>query len=310
MHHDSIEAWQHGHVFLGEKHEHNERRTRLVVALAAAMMVAEIVGGTIFGSMALLADGWHMATHVAALAIAMFAYRYARRHAHDGRFSFGTGKVGELAGFASAVILAVVALLIAYESLARLATPKPIDFDEATAVAAIGLVVNLVSAWLLFDEEHHRAHAEGHAHRHDSNAHSAYLHVLADAATSVAAIAALLAGRALGWIWLDPVVGIAGALVIAWWSWGLMRAAGAVLLDLVPSQWLAQAVRERLEVDGDRVADLHLWRLGPGHIALSVAIVADRPQPPGTYKQRLVPIQNLSHVTVEGHACPGHGARG
>jgi cation diffusion facilitator family transporter len=292
-----------------------------VVVLTAATMVAEIVAGTIFGSMALVADGWHMSTHAAALAVAALAYRFARRHVHDPRFSFGTGKVGELAAFSSAIILALIALLIGYESLMRLWTPVPIQFDEATAVAVMGLAVNLASAWLLAGDHHHHGHDhdhdrgedhhhhEHHHHGGDTNIRAAYLHVLADALTSVLAVVALLAGRFYGWSWLDPVMGVVGALVIAQWSWGLIRTAGATLLDAVPDQKLVQSVRERLEVGEDRVTDLHLWRLGPGHAGLIVSVVSDAPQSPDVYKGRLAGIEGLSHVTVEVHACPDHPQR-
>jgi cation diffusion facilitator family transporter len=328
MHHHTLHDWQHEHVFLGEHHDRHERRTWLVVGLTATMMVAEIIAGTIFGSMALVADGWHMSTHAAALAIAALAYRFARKHAYDPRFSFGTGKVGELAAFSSAIILALIALLIGYESLVRLMAPVPIQFGEATVVAVIGLAVNLASAWLLAGDhhhhghhhhdhghhhghEHHHGHAHGDHHHHggDTNIRAAYLHVLADALTSVLAIVALLAGRFYGWSWLDPVMGVVGALVIAQWSWGLIRTAGATLLDTVPDQTLANSVRERIEVGEDRVTDLHLWRLGPGHAGLIVSVVSDAPQSPEVYKSRLAGIEGLSHVTVEVHACPNHPQR-
>jgi len=311
MHTHSLEQWQHRHVYLGEKHGRHERRTWLVVALTATMMVAEIVGGHVYGSMALIADGWHMSTHAGALAIAALAYRFARRHVHDPHFAFGTGKLGELAGFASAVILGVVALLIAYESAERLLSPVSIRFEQAIAIAAVGLAVNLVSAWMLYDDEHHLHHAHDHGpvggHHHadtrDHNIRSAYFHVLADAMTSVLAIVALLAGRYFGWVFMDPLMGIVGALVIAHWSVGLMRSAGAVLVDAVPDVGLSALVRRRLEVDGDRLADLHLWRLGPGHTALIAAVVSDHPQAPEAYKARLEGIAGLSHVTVEVHRC-------
>lgn len=310
MHSDSVDPWKHEHVFLGAAHERNERRTWIVVLLTATMMVAEIVAGTIFGSMALIADGWHMSTHAAALAIAALAYRFARRHRHDARFSFGTGKVGELAAFSSAVILALVALLIGYESVMRLYSPVAIRFDEALIVAVIGLGVNLLCAWLLFDGGGHHHHGDEddhhhhHHHGHDTNIRAAYVHVLADALTSVLAIVALLSGRFFGWAWLDPAMGVIGALVIANWSWALIRASGSVLLDTVPDEHLAAAIRSRLEVEGDRVSDLHLWRLGPGHIGLIAAVVSDRPKAVEVYKQRLAGIGGLSHVTVEVHACP------
>ena len=306
MHTHSIDRWQHSHQFLGEKHDTHERRTWLVVGLTAAMMVVEIAGGTIFGSMALVADGWHMSTHAGALTIAALAYRFARRHADDPRFSFGTGKLGELAGFASAVILAIVALMIGYESAMRLVDPVRIDFDLAIGIAIAGLLVNLASVWLLYDEDHHHGDAHDDHHHADNNARSAYFHVLADTMTSVLAIAALVAGRLYGWAWLDPVAGIVGALVIAQWSVGLIRSSGAVLLDVMPGSAMADAIRGRLELSGDRVADLHLWRLGPGHAAVIVSVVTDDPQPTPFYKARLAGIEGLSHVTVEVNRCPDH----
>ena len=310
MHIHSIAPWQHEHFFLGKQHEQRERRTWAVVALTLVMMVAEIVGGTIYGSIAVVADGWHMSTHAAALSIAALAYRFARKHARDPHFSFGTGKLGELAAFASAVLLALISLLIAYESLIRLYSPVTIRFEEATLVAVVGLGVNLLSAWLLFERdhphEHHHEHGAGQHHHEDTNIRAAYSHVLADALTSVLAIVALLGGRFMGWVWLDPVIGVVGAIIIARWSWGLIRDAGAVLLDTVPDERLATTIREKLEVDGDRVADLHLWRVGPGHSALIAAIVADRPQSPIVYKERLASLGGLSHITIEVHPCPEH----
>jgi cation diffusion facilitator family transporter len=318
MHTHSTAAWEHEHVFLGENHERHERRTMLVVALTAAMMVAEIVGGTLFGSMALTADGWHMSTHAAALGIAALAYRLARKHAHDPRFAFGTGKLGELAAFSSAIILAMIALFIGYESVTRLLAPLPIRFAEALPIAALGLLVNLASAWLLHDDhghghdhahdQHHDDHAHDHHHsHHDTNLRAAYVHVMADALTSVLAIIALLAGRFFGIMWLDALMGLIGAAVILSWSANLVRSSGAVLLDAAPDLHLAQTVREHLESDGDRVSDLHLWRLGPGHLGVIASVVSDRPQPPAYYKRRLADIDGLSHVTVEVQACSHHG---
>jgi cation diffusion facilitator family transporter len=325
MHTHSIEPWQHGHVFLGARHDRHERRTWFVVALTAVTMVAEIVGGTMFGSMAVVADGWHMSTHAGALTIAALAYRFARRHARDPRFSFGTGKVGELAAFSSAVILALIAAAIGYEALQRLAAPVRIDFEQATWLAVAGLAVNLASAWLLFDEDHHHGHdhahddnddddhehehEHAHRHAHDSNIRAAYVHVLADAMTSVLAIVALLAGRFYGWVFMDPLMGLVGVAVILSWSFGLLRTAGTVLLDMVPDHHLAGRIRKRLEVDGDRVSDLHLWRLGPGHVGLIAAVVSDRPQAPGFYKARLAGIAGLSHLTIEVHLCEDHARK-
>ena len=315
MHSQSIENWRHTHVFLGADHARNEWRTWIVVALTAVMMVGEIIAGLAFGSMALLADGFHMATHAGALSIAGIAYWYARRHARDERFSFGTGKLGELAGYSSAVILAIIALMIGVESVLRLTAPIPIRFNEAIFVAVIGLIVNLASAWILHaggsgDHSHHHhghAHDDDHHHHHhghdDHNLRSAYFHVLTDALTSVLAIAALLAGRFYGWLWMDPLMGIVGGIVIARWSWGLLKGAGAVLLDMMPDNATADQIREALEQNGDRVADLHLWRIGPGHMAAILSIVSDRPQEPAHYKAKLARFSKLSHVTVEVHPC-------
>ena len=303
MHTHSLAHWTHNHTFLGSKHAEHERRTWLVVALTGVMMVAEIIGGTIYGSMALVADGWHMSTHAGALAIAAIAYRYARSHAHDPRFSFGTGKLGELAGFASAVILGLIALLIGYKSVVRLLNPVAISFNEATFIAVVGLGVNLLSAWLLQDRHGHHHHDHGHTHAHDHNLGAAYTHVLADALTSVLAIVGLLAARFYGWVWMDALMGVVGAVVIASWTGGLIRSSGAVLLDTVPDPRLAGSVRERLEVSGDRVADLHLWRVGPGHTAVIASVVSDNPQPPDAYKARLDDLPGISHLTIEVHPC-------
>jgi cation diffusion facilitator family transporter len=314
MHSHSLDDWRHDHLFLGADHARNERRTRWVVVLTAAMMVAEILGGLAFGSMALLADGLHMATHAGALGVAALAYRYARRHARDPRFAFGTGKLGDLAGFASALVLAVVSIGIGWESVVRLLNPVAIAYDEAIAIAVVGLAVNIASAWLLHDGDHghdhghHHDHDHDHGHHHghhdrDHNLRAAYFHVLADAVTSVGAILGLLAGRFYGWAWMDAMMGIVGGIMIARWSWGLLRDSGAVLLDTVPDPALAESIRGRLETGGDRIADLHLWRVGPGHAAAIVALVSDRPQPPAQYKARLGGLPGLSHVTVEVNRC-------
>jgi cation diffusion facilitator family transporter len=279
------------------------------VTLTAGMMVAEIAGGTLFGSMALIADGWHMGTHVAALAIAGTAYLFARRHADDTRFSLGTGKFGELAAFASAVILGMIALGIGYESILRLINPVAIHYQEAIPIAALGLCVNLASAWLLHDDRDHE-HGHGHDHHHDGHAHAdinlraAYIHVLADALTSVLAIGGLSTAWIFGWTFMDPLVGLIGTAVIASWAVGLVRTAGGVLLDTVPDPEMAQRIRKRMEIDGDRVADLHVWQLGPGHAAVIASVVSDAPQAPSVYKQRLDGLTGLSHVTVEVNLCP------
>ncbi|GLK71399.1 CDF family Co(II)/Ni(II) efflux transporter DmeF [Ancylobacter dichloromethanicus] len=331
------QPFTHPHVFLSATHDESARRTRLVVALTAVMMVGEVGAGFYTGSMALLADGFHMATHAGALGIAAIAYAYARRHARDARFSFGTGKVGDLAGFASAAILAIVAAVMAFESVLRLYDPVEVAFGDATLIAVIGLVVNLVSALLLggghaHGHAHHQVHGHkdhthaghdhevhahaGHVHeprahephRHgqprpvhgpDNNLRGAYLHVLADALTSVLAIVALIAGGMLGWVWLDPAMGIVGGIVIARWAWSLMRDTASVLLDRTDPR-IAEEVADAVEGPGDvRIADLHVWRVGPDALAAIVSIVG----PPGldaeAIRARLAPVHELKHLTVE-----------
>lgn len=284
---------EHAHVFGTDRAVPGERRTRWVVGITAAMMVGEIVAGTAFGSMALLADGWHMGTHAAALGVAVFAYWYARRHAADPRFSFGTGKVGALGGFASAVGLGVVALLVMVESVVRLATPVEIRFGEAMAVAVLGLVVNLACAALLHGHDHDE-------HHHDHNLRGAYLHVLADALTSVLAIAALAAGMFLGWNWMDPLMGVAGSLVIARWSFDLLRDTASVLLDAEVSQKRRQEVRAALEaLPGAKVTDLHLWRVGPRHLAAEVVVVGEGSLTADDYRKTLADFPDIVHVTIE-----------
>ncbi len=316
MHVHPLERWRHEHDFLGAHHHRNERRMRLVIALTLVTMVAEIAAGLWFGSMALLADGWHMATHAGALSIAAAAYAFARKHAQSSRYVFGTGKVGDLAGFTSAVLLAVVAVLIGYESIQRLLAAPSVRFDEALWVAGLGLLVNLACAWLLGPDQHEHDHAHtdargaGNAHAHaDHNLRSAHLHVLADALTSVFAIAALLAGKYLGWAWMDPLCGLLGALVILRWSLGLVRAAGGVLLDTECDPELAARIRAHLqETRGDHVTDLHVWRVGPGRFAAMASLVSDDARAPEHYKQRLSGIACLAHVTVEVNPCPGEPA--
>ncbi|MFD2251877.1 cation diffusion facilitator family transporter [Pseudochelatococcus lubricantis] len=301
-------ASPHEHVFLGQDHERNEKRTWLVIATTATMMVVEIVAGTIYGSMALVADGWHMSTHAAAMLIAALAYLYARRNARNPRFTFGTGKLGDLAGFASAVVLALIALLIGWESLMRLYSPVAISFSQAITVAVIGLAVNLVCAWLLHgDNAHHHDHHHGAAHdhnhghhAHDNNLRAAYLHVLADALTSVLAIAALVLGGLYGWNWMDPLMGVVGGLVIARWSWGLIRDTGRVLLDYVPTgENLPQKIRDVIEQGGDEITDLHVWQLGPGHHGAIISIRSATPMEPLVYRSKLAHFHGLSHVTIE-----------
>ena len=305
-HYTHGDALRHDHVFLGQGHDKNAQRTLWVVILTALMMVGEIVAGALFNSMALLADGFHMATHAGALGVAAGAYAYAKRHATSRRFSFGTGKVGDLAGFASALVLGLVAFGIAVESVGRLFDPRPVAFGEATIIAIVGLFVNIACGALLGGGHHHRGrdhphdhdHDHGHAghHHHDNNLRSAYVHVLADALTSVLAIVALLGGRYLGWVWLDPAMGIVGAVVIASWSWMLMRDTAAVLLD-ASDPHLEGEVREQVEGPGDaRIIDLHVWRVGPGAHAAIVSVMGASLE---TVRERLAPVHEIVHLTVE-----------
>jgi cation diffusion facilitator family transporter len=407
----------HSHVFLGTGHAQNERKTWAVIVLSTAMMLVEIVGGSLYGSLALVADGLHMSTHAGAMLIAALAYTYARKHAHDGRFVFGTGKLGDLAGFSSAIVLAMIALLIGYEAISRFLSPIPIHFTEAIPIAVVGLMVNIASAWLLSGGDHHgHSHGHGHGHNHfehehdsesreivtdqgvvelsifeqdvpprfrlifraqpsgtdvhplgletlrpdgtrqsfslakhdgywesieeipephafkvslqladrehqvtfeehahnhaahadhsssahrDNNIRSAYIHVLADAAVSVLAITGLVLARGFGWMWMDPLAGTIGALVIANWSYGLMRDTGRILLDMNPDQGMTTKVREAIESDGDRLVDLHLWRLGPGHLGAVVSVLTSKPRDCAFYRARLKDFKSLSHVTVE-----------
>ncbi|HUC51178.1 MAG TPA: CDF family Co(II)/Ni(II) efflux transporter DmeF [Xanthobacteraceae bacterium] len=394
----------HDHVFLGAGHERNERRTWMVIALCSLMMVVEIIGGLMFGSIALVADGLHMSTHASALLLAAVAYSYARRHCNDARFSFGTGKLGDLAGFSSAIILAMIALLIGYEAALRFIWPVPIDFNEAIPIAVLGLIVNVASVLLLggghdhgHDHDHHAGHhhdearefataaglmkleifedgvpprfrlsftgeaidaadvsvetvrpdgtrqsfamsarygylesigeipephdfaarvslnrggevhavefaehehAQGSAHR-DNNMRAAVVHVLADAAVSVIVIVGLLLGRFLGWIWMDPVVGLIGAVVIAAWAYTLVRDTGAILLDMTPDRGMAERMRATIETDGDRLTDFHLWRLGPGHLGAIVSVATQRERSAEYYQSLLRRFRSLSHVTVQ-----------
>lgn len=396
---------EHRHVFLATDHERSERKSWAVIALCGAMMVLEIVGGLLFGSIALVADGLHMSTHAGALLLAALAYNYARKHANDARFSFGTGKLGDLAGFTSAVILAMIALLIGYESVSRLFLPVPIQFAEAIPIACLGLAVNIGSAWLLSRGGHHHSHRhdehgpgegaveqriavngghlvveihedgvpprfrlradacvcpraesttfetlrpdgarrvfaasdrggflesvdaipephdftvhvrvgaeaayavtfEEHHHAHagtlrDNNMRAAIIHVMADAVVSILVIVGLVLARTLGWLWMDPLAGIVGALVIASWSYGLIRDTGAILLDMIPDRKLIENLRNTIESEGDRLADLHLWRVGPGHLAAIISVATCQQRDPNYYRARLARYKTLSHVTVE-----------
>jgi cation diffusion facilitator family transporter len=310
---DSDESWFETHNFLGSQHDKHERRTWMVVGLTAVTMVVEIAAGSWFNSMALLADGWHMATHAGAMGLSALAYRFARRHARNPRFTFGTGKVGDLAAYSSGIILAVAAIMIAWESLTRLVQPLPIAFGQAILVAILGLVVNFVSAAMLWsrpghDHGHGHGHDHGHSHDHghdhahhaDHNIRAAFMHVVADALTSVLAIVALVVGLMFGAVWLDPLMGIVGAAVILHWSIGLMRDTGGILLDMEAGGDLAARIRTDIEAkDGDRVADLHVWRVGPGHFAAIVAIVTRRATDAAELKTTLKARYPLAHLTVE-----------
>lgn len=402
-------AGAHDHVFLGARHARNERRTWIVIILCSAMMLLEIVGGLAFGSIALVADGLHMSTHAGALLLAALAYTFSRRYAHDQRFTFGTGKFGDLAGFTSAIVLAMIALLIGFESLGRLFAPVVIHFSEAIPIAVLGLCVNVASAWLLSAGGHDHGHGHSHehgnhrddrpsdeavrrftigafplvlsihedgvsprfrvsstasnlppseiilettrpggqcqhfplvacgdylesrdeipephaftvrvtvageaaevsfaehehhhgAHGRDNNMRAALIHVLADAAVSVLVIIGLVLARLFGWLWMDPVAGIIGACVIASWSYGLIRDTGAILLDILPSTGTADRLRNEIEASGDSVLDLHLWRLGPGHLGAIVAIETVSDRGPEYYRARLRSVPALSHLTIE-----------
>jgi len=303
MHVNTLGKWQHSHDF-SVKNEKGERRTHYVLILTAITMVVEIIAGSIYGSMALLADGWHMGTHVAAFFIAIFAYRYARKHADNPAYSFGTGKVNVLGGFASAVALVVVALVMLVESLQRIIEPQSIHFDEAIIVASIGLLVNVVSAFLLKDNHSHAHHHEHKHHNHDHNLRAAYMHVLADAMTSLLAIVALASGKYLGWNWLDPVMGIVGAVIITRWSYGLLKQTSPILLDASIEEKYQLAIKETIEKDSDnRISDIHVWKVGANHYAAIIALVTHFPESTEHYKKLLSEFHKLSHITIEVNEC-------
>jgi len=306
MHGHRLEEWQHNHVFGQDRKKSGEIRSLIVVALTVVMMVWEILAGVLYGSMALLADGLHMGSHAVALGIAAFAYAYARRNAGNTQFSFGTGKVNALGGFTGAVLLAGFALYMVIESIDRFIHPVEISFNGAIFVAVIGLIVNGVSAWILGGEDHDHDHGHGHGHghgHHDHNRRAAYFHVLADALTSVLAIAALLAGKYAGWDWMDPIMGIVGALLITRWSWHLLKDTSRVLLDQQRSD-LEHDVRHAIESDDARISDLHLWAIGPNIHAAIVSVVSHDPEAPAVYKQRIqAQCPSLVHITVEPQRC-------
>lgn len=310
MHTQDLTAWQHDHVFGQDRQRAGERRTLLIVVLTAVMMVVEVTAGLLYGSMALLADGLHMASHATALGIALLAYVVSRRLAADSRFTFGVGKINSLAGFASAVMLLGFAAVMATESVNRLITPRAIAFDQALIVAVLGLLVNGASAWILAATPHERGHGHAHghehthAHHHDHNLRGAYLHVLADALTSLLAIVALLAGKYYGASWMDPAMGIVGAALVTRWSFSLIRDTSHVLLDRQADDGHASAVREAIERgSSDRITDLHVWRIGQGLYAAELALVSHEPASPGYYKSLIPQHLNVVHATVEVHRC-------
>ena len=308
MHSESLDQWKHDHDFNIETSQ-GEKRTRLVVLLTACMMVIEITAGYVFGSMALLADGWHMGTHVAALAISLFAYRYARQHADNPAYSFGTGKVSALGGFSSAVALALVAVLMGLESLHRLLFPQTIQFNQAILVAVIGLLVNLLSAWLLHggaahSHHHHHHDAARDDHHHDHNLRAAYLHVIADALTSVLAIIALFTGKYFDWLWMDACMGLVGAALITRWGYGLLKETSRVLLDSAPDENTLAQIGQAIESDADnRITDLHVWRLGPRSYGVIISLVTHQPRDPEHYKALLKDFGELRHITIEVNHC-------
>jgi cation diffusion facilitator family transporter len=301
----AVNDLHHTHVFETDLTTAAERRTRWVVALTASMMVVEVVAGIGTHSVSLQADGWHMATHAAALGIAVFAYAYARRHASDPRYSFGTGKVTSLGGFASAAALGVVALMVVGESVLRWMAPVAIRYDEAILVAAVGLAVNLVSLVFLRGGHHEHGRHDGPHHHPDHNLRGVYLHVFADVLTSLLAIGALIAGKLAGWVWVDPAVGILAAVLIARWSVRLMRDTSGVLLDAEPLDVEREAIRAAIEEDGrHEVTDLHLWRVGPHHISAILVVRSAEPHSVDAYKARLRSFDELAHLTIEVHADP------
>jgi cation diffusion facilitator family transporter len=311
MHIYNLDKWRHDHHF-HVKNDHGERNTHRVIFLTLTMMVIEIGAGLFFGSMALLSDGWHMGTHAMALGITAFAYYYAKKNADNARFSFGTGKVGVLAGFTSAVVLGGVAFLMAVESVQRFIHPVTIYFNQAILVAVVGLAVNVFSAYLL--KEHHHDHPQdsesSHTH-HDHNLRAAYLHVLADALTSILAILALTTGKILGWVWMDPIMGIVGAVLISRWSYGLVKDTGKILLDSsAKPEMVLQIVKAVESKDDNRVCDIHVWPLGANHYSAILSIVTHHPKAPEYYKNLLLPFEQLDHITIEVHEGEGEACLG
>jgi cation diffusion facilitator family transporter len=301
MHNEHLHRWQHSHTFGQHIKRPGETRTLIVIAITAAMMVVEITAGIAFGSMALLADGLHMTSHTVALSINAFAYVYARKHAHNEKFCFGTGKVNTLGGYTGAILLAMFALVMVWESLERLISPVQIEFNNAIFVAVLGLFVNGLSVLIL---GHNHDSDKGHTHHHDHNLWSAYLHVLADALTSLLAIFALLGAKYLGLIWADPVMGIVGAVLVARWSFGLLRTTSSILLDKETSDEIRISIKDVMEAQDDiRLADLHIWAVGPNIYSAILSIVTHHPQPPEYYKNLIPEELGVVHTSIEVHRC-------
>ena len=295
-----MSRWRHSHAFGQDKKQSGEFRTFIVIAITSSMMLVEIVAGLAFGSMALLADGLHMGSHTIALSINAFAYVYARRNANNERYSFGTGKVNTLGGYTGAILLAVVASMMAWESVERLIAPISIAFNQAIIVAVLGLVVNGASVFILGINQRH-GHEHHHDHRHDHNLRSAYFHVLADAITSLLAIFALLVGKYFGAVWMDSVMGVVGAALVARWSLSLLKSTGVILLDQQSSKETQDSIRKTIENDDNRIVDLHLWAVGPDIYSAVISIVSRSPQQPEYYKSLLANDLTLDHVSIEVH---------
>ncbi len=303
----SLDNWTHQHKYNLDNNK-AEKNTYYVLILTAITMVVEIVAGSMYGSMALLADGWHMGTHVTAFLITIFAYSYSRKYENDDKYSFGTGKVNVLAGFTSAIALGIVALLMIIESITRLFEPQAIHFNEAILVAVIGLVVNVASMFILHDHHHVHHHEHGdnhhHEHHHDHNIKAAYFHVLADALTSLFAIFALLLGKYYGWNWLDPIMGIIGGIIITKWAIGLVKETSPILLDENISKEYQKKIKDKIESDSDNlISDIHIWKISANHYATIISIVTHHPKPIEYYKNLIKDFHKLSHISIEINEC-------
>lgn len=308
MNNDTAFNLKHSHQFVSHNTK-GEKRTFYVLLLTLVTMFVEIIAGTLFGSMALLADGWHMGTHAAAFCITLFTYRYAKRHADNDRFSYGTGKVSVLGGYSSAIALGIVALIMLTESAQRLFNPQEIQFNEAIVVAVIGLIVNFVSMLLLHNDHHDHGHGHGHGHGHQHNHHqphqdhnlrAAYMHVLADTLTSVLAIVALIVGKYVGWNWLDSVMGIVGAIVIAKWAIGLLKQTSPVLLDAAIDKEYKDKIIEALEPHAE-ILDLHIWKISADHHSASIILRSTKDKSSNDFRKILRKFDKIHHLTVELH---------